>query len=133
MFTVCQARGVCRGVLARSVSPLVRDTLMARLNPEGEDTTHLRSFLDLSTRKRGWRKTRKGSGKVGWSLHQYNSLHENIEDLPTLRRAAHRFFSAHPEYPSPLVLTSRVDTIVTYISINGTDWYVDDPVEYIGY
>jgi hypothetical protein len=128
-----QARGVCRGVLARSVSPLVRDTLMSRINPEGEDITHLRSFLDLNTRKRGWRKTRKGSGKVAWTVHQHNSKTEALRDLPNLRRAAHHFFSCRAaDYPGPVVLSDTIKTILTFISINGKDWYVDSPIEYIG-
>jgi len=79
---------------------------MSRINPEGEDITHLRSFLDLNTRKRGWRKTRKGSGEVAWTVHQHNSKTEALADIPLLRRAAYGFFSSRTaEYPPPLVVT----------------------------
>ena len=56
---------------------------MARLNPDDVDITHMRSFLDLATRRRGWRKTRKGSGKalVDWTTHQYNHTSDDLAQL----------------------------------------------------
>jgi hypothetical protein len=128
-----QARSFCRGLVARSVSPSIRSALLTRWNHADTDTTTLRSFLDLGSSQRGWRKTQKGSAEVSWKCHQHNSHSECMEDMPTLNVRVNAHFANHPGREwKKITYTSKVDIITTFVSINGADWYVDGSCEYIG-
>ena len=128
-----QARSFCRGILARSVDPAIRRTLLARFNADDNDTTHLRSFLDLGNKRRGWRKTTKGSGAFSWNIHTHNSLTCDVRDLNRLQGGADAYFFSCPDFPRRMLLTRKATIIHTCVSINGTDWDVGNICEYVGY
>jgi hypothetical protein len=111
----------------------MRRSLLARLNADDNDTTHLRSFLDLGSRRRGWRKTTKGSGKFSWNIHTHNSLVCDYRDLNRLLCGANKHFLSSPEFRRHMLLTRKVTVIYTAVSINGTDWDVGNICEYVGY
>ena len=69
-FPYTQVRGYTRGQLMRAVGTKIRGRLLARMNKLNINTAGLRSFLD-PPRTRG--KTVKGSGKVGYVVHNRNS------------------------------------------------------------
>ena len=110
-----QARSFCRGLLARAVDPSIRSRLMTRLDTNHEELSHLRSFLDLGSRRRGWRKTKQGSGKFAWNAHEHNSVHRDIRDIARLRRGADLYFLNCPIFPHRMVLTPKVTLIYTSV------------------
>jgi hypothetical protein len=128
-----QARSFCRGLLARAVDPSIRSRLMTRLEANAEEVSHLRSFLDLGSRQRGWRKTNQGSGKFAWKPHVNNSVNRDLRDIARLRRGADLYFLNCPIFPRRMLLSPKVTLIYTKVSINGTDWHVQKICEYIGY
>lgn len=115
------------------MDPAIRAALLARFNADEQDTTHLRSFLDLGSKRRGWRKTRKGSGTVSWNIHTHNSINGFVRELNRLSSGASAYFFNCADFPRRMVLTRKATVIHTCVSINGTDWHVGNICEYLGY
>jgi hypothetical protein len=128
-----QARSFCRGIIARSAHPDIRLALLVRLNADDEELSHLRSFLDLGSKRRGWRKTKKGSGTFSWIIHTHNSLTGHLRDIHRLKDGADKYFFECSDFPRRMILSRKVTLIHTSVSINGFDWHAGNICEYVGH
>lgn len=121
-YCVFQTRAYCRGIIVRTISPVVRTALVSRLQSTPSLGKSLQEFLHMSDSVRGGATSIAGSGELKFKLHSRNHYITKTSTLRGLEQAAKWYFLLDSEEERRVKLSKRAVVLTNSVSLNGRKW-----------